>query len=70
MLHVAIVVPFVYHYDKITITHFDKYSTWWHLAVFQTVHTRVQPFFHAHQYFKVYQKFQSTCILCMKTVIT
>ena len=45
MLHVAKVVPFVYHYDKIRIFHFDNYSTRYHLAVIQTVQTHAQPFF-------------------------
>ena len=37
MLLVAKVVPFVYNFF-----HFDNYSTWWHLAVFQTVQTHAQ----------------------------
>ena len=38
-------------------------STWWHLAVFQTVQTHAQLFFYAHQYFQVHPKFQSTSII-------
>ena len=53
-------VPFVDHCDKITITHFDQYSTLWHLAVFHTKQIYAQPLFCAHQYFQVYPKFQST----------
>ena len=39
---------------------FQKYSTWWHLAVFQTVKTHAQPFFYTQQYFQVHPKFKST----------
>ena len=46
MLYVAKVVSFVYHCDKIKI--FLNYSTWWHLAVFQTVLTHAQLFFYTH----------------------
>ena len=41
--------------------HFNNYSTWWHLTVFQTVQTHAQSFFfYTNQYFLFYLKFQST----------
>ena len=57
---------------KLRFFHFDNYSTWWHLAVFQTVQTHAQPLFYAHQYFQVrvicpnsYEKLtKSEIILC------
>ena len=38
--------------ENIDFFHFDNYSTWWHLAMFQIVQTLGQLFFYTHQYFQ------------------
>ena len=50
------------------LCHFNKYSTWWHLAVFQTVQTPALTVFYTHQYFQGHPKFQSTSITQQTTV--
>ena len=47
---------------------FQKYSTRWHLAVFQTVQTHAQLLFYTHQYFQVHPEFQSASITQQTTV--
>ena len=50
------------------LPHFNNYSTWWHLAVFQTIQTHAQTLIYTHQYFQVYNKFQHTYIIQQTTV--